>query len=335
MASIRKRKNRWQVQVRRKGCPPETRSFSHKSDAQIWAREIELTIDRHGLPISKKLMRSLTLGMLLQRYLLEITPAKKSHEKETYRIKKLLKCDFVNLSLDYLRPHHFAKFRDDRLKRVGSQTVRHDLNVLSNVFSVAMRDWGYMLPNNPLSGLDKPEISKSRDRRISRLEFSCIVSAAMDVAPNYLPDLLIWLVETAMRKGEALRVTQCDFDSERKTILVSESKNGQSRRIPLSPAAIEIVERRFSTGLNFLFPVSVSLVRSHWNRVSKKCKLNNLHLHDFRHEGISTMFEKGLSVPEVASISGHKDFRQLARYAHANTDLVRAKLGATFKLMEQ
>lgn len=326
MASIRKRKNRWQVQVRRKGCAPETRSFIHKADAQIWAREIELTIDRHGLPISRREMNSLTLRKLMERYLLEVTPTKKSRLKEAYRLHRLLKCDFVDLSLSHLRPFHIAKFRDARLKSVGTQAVRHDLNLLSNVFSVATREWGYALPTNPLSRLDMPAISKPRERRVSIVEIEALLKSAEAIAPTYLPDLIFWLVETAMRKGEALRITEADFDPARQTILISESKNGLARRFPVSPKAAEIAQRRFKSGETQLFPVSESLLRSHWKRILRICDCKNLHVHDLRHEGISRLFEKGLTVPEVASISGHKDIRQLARYAHANSDLIRSKL---------
>ena len=42
----------------------------------------------------------------------------------------------------------------------------------------------------------------------------------------------------------------------------------------------------------------------------------DLHFHDLRHEAISRFFEMGLTTPEVASISGHRDIRMLMRYAH-------------------
>ena len=44
----------------------------------------------------------------------------------------------------------------------------------------------------------------------------------------------------------------------------------------------------------------------------------NFTFHDLRHEAISRMFEKGLNVPEVASISGHKTANQLFRYVKVN-----------------
>ena len=50
--------------------------------------------------------------------------------------------------------------------------------------------------------------------------------------------------------------------------------------------------------------------------MTKRAGIVDLHFHDLRHEAISRFFEKGLSIPEVSLISGHKDVRQLMRYTH-------------------
>jgi integrase len=47
---------------------------------------------------------------------------------------------------------------------------------------------------------------------------------------------------------------------------------------------------------------------------------------DLRHEAISRLFELGLTMPEVASISGHKTTSMLFRYAHADTQRLREKI---------
>ena len=44
----------------------------------------------------------------------------------------------------------------------------------------------------------------------------------------------------------------------------------------------------------------------------------NFTFHDLRHEAISRMFEKGLNVPQVVSISGHKTASQLFRYVQVH-----------------
>ena len=77
---------------------------------------------------------------------------------------------------------------------------------------------------------------------------------------------------------------------------------------------------------DMLFPTSPLALRLAWVRVTKRANLDDLHFHDLRHEAISRLFELGLTVPEVASISGHRTMSQLMRYAHANAQSVRQKL---------
>ena len=46
MANIRKRGDKWQVQVRRLGFPNRSRSFNRQEEAKAWARTQELAMDR-------------------------------------------------------------------------------------------------------------------------------------------------------------------------------------------------------------------------------------------------------------------------------------------------
>jgi len=64
-----------------------------------------------------------------------------------------------------------------------------------------------------------------------------------------------------------------------------------------------------------------------WDNATNAAKADDLHFHDLRHEAISRFFEKGLSVAEVALISGHRDVRQLFRYTHLRAEDVAKKLG--------
>ena len=49
MASISKHRNKWQLQVRRVGHPPMSRSLIQKADAMAWARQVEQKIDTGDL----------------------------------------------------------------------------------------------------------------------------------------------------------------------------------------------------------------------------------------------------------------------------------------------
>ena len=61
MASIRKRSNRWQARVTRKGFPAEVKTFSTKADADRWARSVEAHIDTGGY-ISRTEAERITLA---------------------------------------------------------------------------------------------------------------------------------------------------------------------------------------------------------------------------------------------------------------------------------
>jgi len=60
--------------------------------------------------------------------------------------------------------------------------------------------------------------------------------------------------------------------------------------------------------------------------VPKTENIDDFHFHDLRHEGVSRLFEKGLNVMEVASISGHKTLQMLKHYTHLEAEKLLAKL---------
>ena len=120
-------------------------------------------------------------------------------------------------------------------------------------------------------------------------------------------------IETGMRRGEILSLEWINIDPERKRALLPMTKNGRSRWVPLSKKAILILNQVPRTS-GLVFPLSEVAVRQAWERLRKRSGLVDLNFHDLRHEAISRMFEKGLNVPEVASISGHRTASQLFRY---------------------
>lgn len=86
MAGIRQLSSgKWNVQVRRKGLPLQTKSFINRSDADRWARTIEYEMDR-GCFVCRSEAEATTLGEALERYKREVTPNKKGASRETDRI---------------------------------------------------------------------------------------------------------------------------------------------------------------------------------------------------------------------------------------------------------
>jgi hypothetical protein len=85
MATIRKRGAKWQVQIRRVGVRPISRSFHVLKDAEAWARQMELVADRRDLPPDPKALQRITLGQLVERYLGTVSVRKRGYHVEVIR----------------------------------------------------------------------------------------------------------------------------------------------------------------------------------------------------------------------------------------------------------
>ncbi len=75
-----------------------------------------------------------------------------------------------------------------------------------------------------------------------------------------------------------------------------------------------------------LLPMTENALRLGFQRLRKRAGLEHIRFHDLRHEAVSRLFEKGLTPPEVASVSGHRTLSQLMRYSHADLNAVADKM---------
>ncbi|AWO88009.1 integrase [Bradyrhizobium diazoefficiens] len=330
MPTIRKRGDTWQAQVRRAGYPAMSKSFSTRADALAWAREKERSIDRAELPSDLRELKRLTVADLLKRYEQEITPRKRGAAFEQSRIRTLLAHKISQTALSNLSGATATQYRDDRLKVVKPPSVRRELVVLRHVFEVAMREWGLPIRENPCKRIRLPQDARPRERRLLGGDESQLYAAIGKRSSWYLRPFLILLVETGMRRGELLSIRWRNVDFANSTVLIQTTKNGHPRRIPLTPTALTTLEalpRRDAR----VFPITTNAIRLAWERLRARAGLTDLHLHDLRHEAVSRFFELGLSVPEVATISGHRDPRMLSRYTHLQPERLALKLQALSK----
>ncbi|MCV0351846.1 MAG: site-specific integrase [Nitratireductor sp.] len=325
MASIRKRNDKYQVQIRRKGFPPVSRCFRNLKDAKEWSRHMETLADRKDLPVDTKVLDSLTLGDLIRRYRDEVVPAKRGAEIETVILNSFLKQPINNRPVSEITTADFVAYRDKRLAEIRPISLKRQLSPISNMFEVAKTDWGLPLKENPLKRLKINGTDRRRERRLRAGEYERLIAAANQRRSNYLSPIIGFALETAMRRGEILAMRWDDVDMDRRSILIPESKNGFSRIIPLTEGAATILGKLKRCDEN-VFPVTAVALRQIWDRTTRNAGITDLHFHDLRHEAISRLFELGLTTPEVASISGHRDMRMLFRYAHANHTSIRGKL---------
>lgn len=324
MATITRRGAGWYVQVRRKGYPPCFRTFATKRDAKAWATEREAALgsfDDHCAPGSA----SLTVGEMLKRYLTDVTPHKRSAESESWRLSKMLKAPMSALALDALQPSHVAAYRDWRLASVKPGTVRRELSLLRTAIAVARREWGLKLGANPVDKVQRPLARDARDRRLSGDEWRRLELGLRQTRNQEIEPFVRLALETALRRGELLALRWRHVDLDRRVALVPDTKTGQPRTIPLTPEAVRLLTSRSREGALVLDLTPIAL-RHAWGRLCARANVEDLRIHDLRHEALSRFSELGLNTPELASISGHKDVRMLLRYTHVRPAQLATKL---------
>ena len=313
MSSIRKRKGKYQVQVRVQG-QNISKTFHHLKHARKWGvyYENKILLGNQLETLSKHL----SLKDLIIKYLREISPLKKGYDREKQRLNRLLKESIVSNKVYKLTTKDFIEFKNKRIKD-GNRTCAYDLILLHHIYNTAIKQWCYPITSNPLTNIQKPKCNPPRERRLNDNELKYILNH--NFKNKNMNNIIELALETGMRRSEILSITKHDIKDT--YIHLSNTKNGSPRNIPITTKVREILNKSILP-----YSISCNALRLNWSRMLKKAGITDLHFHDLRHEAISRFFEKGLSVPEVALISGHKDVRQLMRYTHLKISNLITKL---------
>ncbi|RVI52153.1 site-specific integrase [Sinorhizobium meliloti] len=330
MATIRKLRGRWQAQVRRRGMKPRCKSFDGKVEAEKWARELEAQVDRFGAAPDTRILESTTLSELLERYKTEVSPTKRGSVQEIQRIDVLKRHDIAYRTMVGLSPQDISSFRDERLRTVAPSTTVRELAILSHVIEVAIRDWGMPLSRNVVKLVRRPVIKNERKRRLQGDEEQRLLDACAGGKIPFFKTLIIVAIETGMRRGEILGLQWCDISHNRRVITLKMTKSGSGREVPLSQRAFDALtewKARAAVDQLYVFPMNAGSLEQVWRRLLIRASITGLRFHDLRHEGVSRLFERGLNVIEVSSISGHKELRMLKRYTHLSADDLVDRLG--------
>lgn len=330
MATITRRGNRWSVQIRRKGQRNQSKTFSNRADAKAWAAIEEARIERGDVIQDRSMLSRTTLADIILRYISDVSPAKRGAESEILRLKKITRDAIGEVSLANLSSCELAAYRDRRLRLVKSATVHRELALMSHAIDVARREWGVTLANNPVKLIRKPSANASRERRLDPGEYRRIVDAAQSTRNPAVVVAIQLAIETALRRGELLGLHWENVDLQRRVADIPFTKTGVSRSIPLTDKAVQLLENQ-SRKEGVVLSITGNALRKSWSRIVERAGIQDLRFHDLRHEGISRFFEMGLSLPEVALISGHRDPRMLLKYTQLrSTDLAQKLVGVSW-----
>ena len=345
MATISKRGDyQYRVQIRRGGYPPIYKTFIYLADAEVWARAVESQMDQ-GIYQENTQANSVTIETLAKTYIEEITPLKKNAVEDERLMNVVIK-EFGQYYLSNVKSSMVKKWIDE-LKKTGKagSTINHHLTTLSVLIDTAMKEWGYKLPENPCKMVKRMPQGKARKRRLMHGEEDHITNECINSRNKFLSAAMKLAVDTGMRQGEIFSLVWEDIDLKKAVAIARDTKNGDDRYVPLSSRAVTIFKSLPQADEGKVFTCSqhgvassmrnaIIRARSKYHDDCKKANiepktgfLEDLRLHDLRHEATSRFFEMDLDIMEVASITGHKTLQILKDYTHLRPENLAKKLG--------
>lgn len=203
---------------------------------------------------------------------------------------------------------------------------------LASIFSVARPAWGYPLDKQAMDDartvlvkLGLTGRSRQRSRRPTLDELDRLMThyqAAELKRKDMIPmtRLIPFALFSTRRQEEITRLQWKDLDRGNQEITVRDMKNpgekiGNDVRVTLPPEAMRLIERQPQTD-DLIWPYNAESVSASFTRTCALLGIEDLHFHDLRHDGVSRLFEMGWTIPQVASVSGHRSWSSLKRYTH-------------------
>ena len=200
-----------------------------------------------------------------------------------------------------------ARYRDRALKTLKSSSVRRRLAIISHMFTVAKREWGYKI-ENPILYISKPKNPEPRNRRFTDHELDKLIKGNR-TSPK-LRSIIQIALETGMRQGEILRVKPEHINGNTLFIPVAKTK---PRTIPLTLKAVSLLNNA-----ELPFNITGNALSKQFRKLCKYYGIKDVHFHDLRKQSLTNfMLKKKLSVAETMLIAGHSDPRMLpVSYTH-------------------
>jgi integrase len=319
---------RYRVRVRLNGARTVTKTFHRKTDAQKWAQQTEVAIrqDQYAImPISRRK----TLGDLIDRYIKEVLPRKPKTAPFQKRQLEIWRGELGQRLIADITPARIVEFRQTLLDTPGPRkrargyaTTNRYLAVLSHVFTFAVDEWGWAA-ENPVRKVKRVKESRGRTRFLSdderkRLLAACQASPCVELYP-----IVVIAISTGMRRAEILTLRKSQVDLARGVITLHETKNGETRCVPLAGHARELVAALLSEihdDQAMLFPGNVRgrplTLWKPWKAALKAAAITDLRFHDLRHTAASYLAMNGATSLDLAAVLGHKTLQMVKRYSH-------------------
>ena len=337
----------YRAQVRVKGRPSKSETFPNKKEAEKWASGLESAIreNRHHphLAGGKK-----TFADVVKRYTETVINDAEPIDKRTRELHLAWWSEqFIGLTLAEITPDRVAEARDalaaekfvrgkhernedgtvkaeaKQYTRSGA-TINRYLATLSHMLNVAKKEWR-LIERNPVADISKKKEGRGRTRFLTDNERSRLLEACAASGWAHLHTLVVLAISTGARRGELITMKWDAVDLKAGKAVVTETKNGEPRTLPLVGKALEalrVMKLQGSAKSEYVFPNPSGFpgyfdhFDGRWRDALEAADLKGFRFHDLRHCCASYLAANGASLLEIADVLGHKTLQMVKRYSH-------------------
>ena len=213
-------------------------------------------------------------------------------------------------------------------------SVNRELEILRAILNFALRqDWISKNPFNSGASLISKADEAHRERLMTFEEEKKLLVACEVDSRKHLRPILIAAVDTAMRRGELLKLRwrNVDFDARSIEIEAFNTKTARARAVAMTSRLESELKRLYDNAPEDPEGLVFGIKDNFKNGFTAACKdaeIVGLRFHDLRHTAITRMVEAGMQPAEVMRVSGHTTPAMLWRYMNANVDTARRAVNA-------
>lgn len=274
-----------------------------------------------------------TFKDLMDKYMKDYSAVNKkpsSHIRDRSLNNHLQKC-FGQLYLPEITSRLIAEYKIKRRNEGAcSRTVNYELALMNHAFNMAIREWE-LIETNPVSKVKKERVRNILERWLSVDQENKLLLAS----PRWLQEIIIFAINTGLRRGEILSLKLSQVDFNRRTLIIFEQKNGAVDTLPLNQKAMGILEDRRKNKLpdcDLAFPsqngtriLDRNLFRAFLTALSR-AEIENFRFHDLRHTFATRLVQVGVGIYEVQKLGRWKNASMVMRYAHHNPESLRSSI---------
>ena len=304
------------------------------ADARKKAKLLKLEVSNGADPANDKRAAKAVLT-LSEFYEEHYKPYAYAHKRSASSDHQLFKCRleqrFGHLRLNQITKTMIIAFHNElKMSKLSGGTCDHYVKFLRQALNRAI-DFG-LLKENPAAGVKLFNEANNVEHYLDANQLEALMNVLKTNSNRPVCLIISLLISTGARMSEVLNATWDQINLETRTwkIPALNSKSKKVRSVPLNDSAIDIINQLETRGnyeyliVNRITGKPYSNIHKAWGKIRAEAGLNNMRIHDCRHNFASFLVNSGRTLYEVQKILGHSTSKVTEKYSHLSSATLQA-----------